>query len=118
DPVIVTGRLYTRDWVDDEGNKRLQYELEATAVGHDLSRGRSRVERDRASTATSAVDDEQARQRVGGERPEPVPAAEAPAQLDDTPYDPTEPPEEPHPPSTGAEAGTEPAAALAVAAAG
>lgn len=94
DPLIVTGRLYTRDWVDDEGNKRLQYELDATAVGHDLSRGKSRFERVKASTATSVVDDEQAQQRVGGELTEPVPAEQAPAQFDDTPYDVDEPPAE------------------------
>lgn len=39
DPVVVCGRLYTRDWTDDAGNHRTLYELEAVAVGHDLSRG-------------------------------------------------------------------------------
>jgi single-strand DNA-binding protein len=86
DPLIVTGRLYTRDWTDEEGNKRTQYELEATAIGHDLTRGKSRFERVKASTSTSAVEDAQARQRVGGEFTEPVPADQAPASFDDTPY--------------------------------
>lgn len=87
DPLIVTGRLYTRDWVDEEGVKRTQFELEATAIGHDLTRGRSRFERVKPHTATSAVEDARARQRVGGELTVPVPAEEAPTQFDDTPFD-------------------------------
>lgn len=55
DPLIVTGRLYTRDWMDEKGTKRIQYELEATAIGHDLSRGRSVFERVRPHTATGVV---------------------------------------------------------------
>ena len=39
DPLIVHGRLYTRDWVGEDGQHRVAYELEASAVGHDLSRG-------------------------------------------------------------------------------
>lgn len=37
-PVIVYGRYYTRDYTKNE-QVRTSYELEATAVGHDLSRG-------------------------------------------------------------------------------
>ena len=33
DPVIVTGRLFTRDWRDSEGVVRTQYELEAARWG-------------------------------------------------------------------------------------
>lgn len=91
DPVIVTGRLYTRDWKDEQGNKRLAYELEATAVGHDLSRGKSRFERVKPNTATSVVEDDQAQARVAGEPTEPVAPEEVPAQFDDTPYDVDEP---------------------------
>lgn len=87
DPLIVTGRLYTRDWKDSNGANRLQYELEAVAVGHDLTRGRAVFERVRGSISTSAVEDEQAQARVGGELTEAVPAAEAPAQFNDTPYE-------------------------------
>ena len=43
DPVVVAGRLYTRDWTDGEGNTRTTYEMEAVAVGHDLARGRGQV---------------------------------------------------------------------------
>ncbi|WP_433529582.1 single-stranded DNA-binding protein [Micromonospora sp. CA-263727] len=87
DPVVVCGRLYTRDWTDDAGNHRTLYELEAVAVGHDLSRGRGRFLRNRPSLTTSAVSDDEAEQRVHGEPTEPVPDAEAPAQLDDRPLD-------------------------------
>lgn len=43
-PVVVYGRYYTRDYrVEDQ--VRTSYELEATAVGHDLSRGVSSFRR-------------------------------------------------------------------------
>lgn len=87
DPVIVAGRLYTRDWTDDAGNHRTLYELEAVAVGHDLARGRGRFLRNRPSMATSAVEDAEAARRVHGEATEPVPDAHAPASLDDRPFD-------------------------------
>ncbi|MEH1167475.1 single-stranded DNA-binding protein [Micromonospora sp. CPCC 205539] len=87
DPVVVCGRLYTRDWTDDAGNHRSLYELEAVAVGHDLSRGRARFMRTRPSTTTSTVEDAEAESRVHGEPTEPVPAGEAPALLDDRPLD-------------------------------
>lgn len=43
-PVVVTGRYYTREYTVNE-QVRTSYELEANAVGHDLSRGISRFER-------------------------------------------------------------------------
>ncbi|MEU3455681.1 single-stranded DNA-binding protein [Micromonospora sp. NPDC006766] len=101
DPVVVAGRLYTRDWTDDAGNHRTLYELEAVAVGHDLSRGRGRFLRNRPGMATSTVEDAEAERRVHGEATESVPAAQAPASLDDRPFDDEfEPPE-----FTGARAG-------------
>lgn len=87
DPLIVTGRLFTRDWEDENGVKRIQYELDAAAIGHDLSRGRAVFERVKANTSTSAVEDPQAPHRVGGEPTDPVPAAEAPSQFDDRSFD-------------------------------
>ncbi|MFV2083663.1 single-stranded DNA-binding protein [Micromonospora sp. LOL_021] len=79
DPVVVVGRLYTRDWVDGEGNNRLQYEMEAVAVGHDLARGRGRFTRNRPTLATSEVDGDDPERRVQGEATAEVPADEAPA---------------------------------------
>ena len=37
-PVVVSGRYYMREYTVDEAT-RTSYELEATAVGHDLTRG-------------------------------------------------------------------------------
>ncbi|WCN80428.1 single-stranded DNA-binding protein [Micromonospora sp. LH3U1] len=87
DPVVVCGRLYTRDWTDDAGNHRTLYELEAVAVGHDLSRGRARFLRNRPSMTTSTVEDSEAESRVRGEPTEPVLAGQAPVLPDDRPMD-------------------------------
>jgi single-strand DNA-binding protein len=38
DPVIVTGKLRTREWTTDQGERRSVTELEANAVGPDLAR--------------------------------------------------------------------------------
>ncbi|WFF06723.1 single-stranded DNA-binding protein [Micromonospora sp. WMMD1076] len=94
DPVIVAGRLYTRDWTDEAGTHRTLYELEAVAVGHDLSRGRARFLRNQPRAATSTVQDAEAEQRVHGEATEPVPDAHAPATFDDRPFDDDVPPPE------------------------
>ncbi|TNY36794.1 single-stranded DNA-binding protein [Thermomonospora catenispora] len=44
EPVIVTGRLRIREYVKD-GRLRFSAEIEATTVGHDLSRGSARFRR-------------------------------------------------------------------------
>jgi single-strand DNA-binding protein len=80
DPVVVVGRLHTRDWTDAEGNHRALYEMEAVAVGHDLARGRGRFARNKPTLATSAVEDPEADARVHGQPSEPVPDDEAPAR--------------------------------------
>ncbi|MDG4799081.1 single-stranded DNA-binding protein [Micromonospora sp. WMMD980] len=87
DPVIVAGRLYTRDWTDEAGNHRTLYELEAVAVGHDLSRGRARFLRNQPRAATSSVEDAEAEQRVHGEATEAVPDELAPTTFDARPFD-------------------------------
>ncbi|RKE21587.1 single-stranded DNA-binding protein [Streptomyces sp. TLI_171] len=38
DPVVVSGRLRVREW-GEEGHRRLEVEIDARSVGHDLSRG-------------------------------------------------------------------------------
>ena len=83
DPVIVVGRLYTRDWLDEDGNRRVGYEVEAVAVGHDLSRGQSQFIRNRPGMTTSALDDESGAVRVGGEQTEPVPPEQVPPRHHD-----------------------------------
>ncbi|MFJ1754482.1 single-stranded DNA-binding protein [Kitasatospora sp. NPDC088134] len=40
DPVLVNGRLRVREW-GEEGARRVEVEVEARSVGHDLSRGTS-----------------------------------------------------------------------------
>ncbi|MFI5936922.1 single-stranded DNA-binding protein [Actinoplanes sp. NPDC051494] len=78
DPVVVSGRLYTRDWTDSEGNLRTSYEMEAAAVGHDLARGRGKFFR--AKTAgTAAVETPEALDRVRGESVAVISEDEAPA---------------------------------------
>jgi single-strand DNA-binding protein len=39
-PVVLTGRFYCREYVKDEAS-RVAYEVDVTAIGHDLSRGQS-----------------------------------------------------------------------------
>lgn len=56
DPVIVHGRLYTRDWTDEEGARHLAYEVEAVSVGHDLARGVARFARRRAAALADVVE--------------------------------------------------------------
>jgi single-strand DNA-binding protein len=78
DPVVVVGRLYTRDWTDAENHPRTSYEMEAIAVGPDLARGKARFFRTKPTPATSAVDGPEAEGMVRGETAEPVAGAEAP----------------------------------------
>jgi single-strand DNA-binding protein len=41
DPVIVVGRLRTTRWTDNQGVEQERMIIEATSIGHDLSRGTS-----------------------------------------------------------------------------
>ena len=91
DPVVVAGRLYTRDWTDAEGNLRTTYEMEAMSVGHDLSRGRGRFFRNKPTAATSAVETAEAEGQIRGEAATPVPEEEAPALYGDGILDGDEP---------------------------
>ncbi len=58
DPVIVIGKLKTEEWVKD-GVRNSRFILEATAAGHDLSRGTSSFQKS-ARPPESPVDDSQA----------------------------------------------------------
>ena len=91
DPVVVAGRLYTRDWTDSEGNPRTTYEMEAVSVGHDLSRGRGRFFRNKPAAATSATETAEAEGQVRGERTRTVGDDEAPAVYGDGVLDGDEP---------------------------
>jgi single-strand DNA-binding protein len=80
DPVVVAGRLYTRDWTDTEGNPRTAYEMEAVSVGHDLARGRGRFFRTKPSSTSSTSGPET---QIRGETTMPVPEDEAPTTYGD-----------------------------------
>src|SRR6187431_2675990 len=67
DPVIVYGRVYTRDWKDDNGTNRISYEIEAFSIGHDLARGRAKFFRTKTSQAIAVVEDAEAEALVAGE---------------------------------------------------
>lgn len=80
DPLLVTGRMRVREWDNGEGSPRgVAAEIEATAIGHDLSRGTSafrRAARGRpelvARGSSRAVDDGTGPDRpvgIPGERP-------------------------------------------------
>jgi single-strand DNA-binding protein len=50
-PVIVTGRQRVRPWTGEDGRQGVSVELDAVAVGHDLSRGTTRYEKVRRGRA-------------------------------------------------------------------
>ena len=54
DPVVVTGRVRTSEW-EHEGKRYFALEVDATAVGHDLSRGTAKFTRIRRDAAERAV---------------------------------------------------------------
>jgi single-strand DNA-binding protein len=47
DPVIVRGKLRTREWTTEQGDRRSVVELEATAIGPDLARCAATVHKQR-----------------------------------------------------------------------
>jgi single-strand DNA-binding protein len=55
DPVIVHGRLRT-GWTDNQGVAHDRVSLEAITVGHDLTRGVTRFERNRREPAAAPVE--------------------------------------------------------------
>ncbi|MBL7260376.1 single-stranded DNA-binding protein [Paractinoplanes lichenicola] len=64
DPVIVYGRLYTRDWKDDDGNPRITYEMEAYSIGHDLARGQGSFTRNRNTAGPGASTPEESAEEL------------------------------------------------------
>lgn len=55
DPVLVSGNLYSRSYEASDGTRRWSYEVEATTVGPDLSRGTATFVR-RSSPHTEQAD--------------------------------------------------------------
>src|SRR5690242_8095008 len=54
DPVMVKGRLSVREYQDKEGRTRMSVEIDATSVGHDLTRGVATFQRVRPQTGMTA----------------------------------------------------------------
>jgi single-strand DNA-binding protein len=77
DPVLIYGRISTRDWKTEQGESRISYELDAVGVGHDLSRGLSKFERKKLDTISSVIEDKESDARVNGELTESIPALNA-----------------------------------------
>jgi single-strand DNA-binding protein len=57
DPVIVRGKLRTREWTTEQGERRSVVELEATAIGPDLARCTATVRKQRRDERAHAVND-------------------------------------------------------------
>jgi single-strand DNA-binding protein len=74
DPVVISGRLSTREYEKD-GQRRSSFELEANALGHDLSRGTTVFHRVRAEPAATF---EVIEEEPGADRSLVEPPAEAP----------------------------------------
>lgn len=72
DPVIVHGRITTREWQSEQGEARLSYEIDAYTVGHDLSRGLGEFKKMRYDGPQSVVEDAEADGRVNGEVAHPL----------------------------------------------
>ncbi len=83
DPVVVTGRLYTRTF-EHEGQRRTAVTLEAQSVAADLAWCTAVLTRTRRRTAASTASDARGddhREPVGAAPPSPAPdAAEVPAE--------------------------------------
>jgi single-strand DNA-binding protein len=73
DPVIVYGRIATRDWKTEQGEARISFEVEAENVGHDLSRGQAQFRKTKVDGAASVVEDSDSEHRVHGELTESFP---------------------------------------------
>jgi len=83
DPIVVYGRLYSRDWKDEKNNNRVSYEMEAFSIGHDLARGRAKFFRTKAAQGTSEIEGADSEAFVRGERSIPLTEDEAPVGYGD-----------------------------------
>jgi single-strand DNA-binding protein len=60
DPVVVRGRMSVRDYEDRNGVARTGVNIDATSLGHDLSRGVTTFQRRRLQTGPTAMEEYQA----------------------------------------------------------
>jgi single-strand DNA-binding protein len=57
-PIVVTGRLQVREHEDKDGNRRTFVDIEADAIGHDLSRGATMFQRFRPQPEDAEAQDQ------------------------------------------------------------
>jgi single-strand DNA-binding protein len=81
DPLVIHGRMYSRDWTDTEERRHTSYELDAVAVGHDMSRGVAKFARRRAVGVTDTIQDPATEGSIGGEAAETIESPGRPADL-------------------------------------
>jgi single-strand DNA-binding protein len=67
DPVVIYGRITTREWQNEQGEPRVMYEVDADNIGHDMSRGVSHFQRTRFEGPQSVIEDDEADARINGE---------------------------------------------------
>ncbi|MGH3855155.1 MAG: single-stranded DNA-binding protein [Pseudonocardiaceae bacterium] len=77
DPVIVRGKLRTREWSTEQGERRSVVELEANAVGPDLARCAVTVRKQRREEPPRGAN-EVVPAASGEDPPEPLDGAESP----------------------------------------
>jgi len=65
EPVVVRGRLRVREYPGKDGSPRIAVEVDASSVGHDLSRGVAHFSRTRRAVGETAAESVEA-QRAGG----------------------------------------------------
>jgi len=74
EPVLVRGRLRIREYEGKEGSSRIAVEVEASSVGHDLSRGVAHFSRTRRAPGETAAENAEAQagaqSQAGDERTE------------------------------------------------
>lgn len=82
DPVVVHGRLVARSWLN-QGVETSAFEIEAAAIGHDLTKGCSLLQRNPRPTAVDAVADWRGPAASGGAAVEGPPMWGAPGVTGD-----------------------------------
>jgi single-strand DNA-binding protein len=85
EPVLVRGRLRVREYQDTEGRPRSVTEVDASSIGHDLSRGVAHFSRTRRAPGETAAENADAQAgplSQDGEEPARPPGADGPGQPD------------------------------------
>lgn len=57
DQVVVVGKMKSREWQDNEGNKRVSWEVDAQHIAADLSRATAKVQRVSRESVAAPADD-------------------------------------------------------------